>query len=139
MMSKLNNPPIMVIAALHFHRPFGFLFFYFSRRWRRFRRWAMSQPGVILYQESHSRADGLLPRTWVSMTWFRDVETLRAFNHHPEHQSIIEWSKTQTKSFDVWIEEYILREPGKYQGLPGPLQEALQRAAIELERVKTNA
>ena len=36
MMSKLNNPPIMVIAAMHFHRPFGFLFFYFSRRWRRF-------------------------------------------------------------------------------------------------------
>lgn len=134
MISKLENPPLMVIAALRFRSPFGLLFL-FSKRWRRFRRFVKRSPGVLLYQETVLKPDGgIWPRTFMTQTWFRDVESLRAFNRHAEHQRMIAWSKTQQYSFDVWIEEYILRAPGVYQGQPGPLWEALQAGGIALQK-----
>lgn len=134
MMSKLENPPLMVVAGLRFHHPFGILFF-FGGRWRRFVRALKQAPGLLLFQQLAQRPGrSLLPTTFLALTWWDSRESLKAWYNHAEHQRILEWSKGPQRRFDLWIEEYILREPGQYLGVAGGLEAAIGEKGIELRK-----
>lgn len=122
MVSKLENPPLLVLVALRFHGPFGLLFF-LGGRWRRFLRAVRQAPGLMLYQRLwEPPGRWLLPTTFLILTWWESRETLKAWNNHPEHQRMIGWAKGQTDRFDFWLEEYFLKEPGQYLGGAGGLK-----------------
>jgi len=134
MMSKLENPPLLVVAGMRFHHPFG-LFFFIGPRWRRF-RWALRRsPGLLLYQEVAQHPGwSLLPRTFLALSWWETRQALKDWYNHPEHQGMIQWTEEGRSGFDLWIEEYILREPGQYRGIDGGLKEALEAKGLELRK-----
>ncbi len=135
-MLKLENPPILVVAGMRWRHPFG-IFFYFGRRWRRFRRALLAAEGLLLYQELVERPRGLLPQTFLALSWWRDRESLKAFYNHPLHQEMIRWADSGDRPFDLWIEEYVMREPGSYRGARAPLPAALEASRITLRKVQT--
>ncbi len=138
--SKLENPPLMVIAGMRWRHPFG-LFFYRGRRWSRFRKALLASPGLLLYQESSLHPQGFppLPRTFLALSWWRDRKSLKAWYNHPEHQEIVQWAEAGRTGFDLWIEEYILREPGQYRGVAGGLKAALEEKGVELIKVSSGS
>lgn len=134
-MLKLENPPILVVAGMRWQHPFG-IFFYFGRRWRRFRKAILSADGLLLYQELVERTRGLLPRTFLALSWWRDRDSLKAFYRHPEHQAMVRWADGGERPFDLWIEEYVMREPGSYRGGEAPLPAALLTYRITLREMQ---
>lgn len=132
MMSKLENPPLLVVAGMRFHHPFG-LFFFFGPRWRRFSRALKGAPGLLLYQQLVARPQRFpWPDTFLALTWWESRQALKDWYNHPEHQRMIRWVEEERTGFDLWIEEYILREPGQYRGLAGGLKEVLERKGLAL-------
>ena len=76
----------------------------------------------------------LLPRTFLALSWWESRQTLKDWYNHPEHQLMIKWSEEGQTGFDLWIEEYILREPGQYRGASGGLKVAIEEKGIELRK-----
>lgn len=136
-MLKLANPPILVVAGMRWHHSRGALF-YMGQRWRRFRQELLRAEGLLLYQEVVQRPEGLSPpRTFLALSWWRDREALRAWYRNPVHQEMVHWAEEGRHPFDLWIEEYVMREPGSYRGRPAPLPEALVRHGIDLRGVES--
>jgi hypothetical protein len=50
---------------------------------------------------------------------------------------MIRWADSGDRPFDLWIEEYVMREPGSYRGAQAPLPAALEASQITLRKVQT--
>ncbi len=116
----VQETPLLVVVGLRLHGLRTRLAF--LSRWRRFLA-ALTASAGLLKMEMMPPSPLPWRSRYLILTWWRDRETLRQWDHSPEHEAMEQWAAANEPSIDFWIEKYLPRGHGDYLGAGGGMRD----------------